>query len=70
MVIASINSLNTASFIFEQDTPRSDKIIDHLCTINEIEERSGPDFLHELNDNTEEEIESKRLEEWAQQQFN
>ncbi|MGR3174779.1 MAG: DNA/RNA non-specific endonuclease [Candidatus Scalindua sp.] len=66
----SIHSLNAASFIFDQDTPRSDKVINHLCTINEIEERSGLNFLHELNDDTEEEIENKRFEEWAQQKFN
>ena len=66
----SIHSLNAASFIFDQKTPRSDKAINHLCTINEIEKRSGLDFLHELNDDTEEEIENKRFEEWAQQQFN
>ena len=67
---SSIHSLNAASFIFDQKTPRSDKAINHLCTINEIEKRSGLDFLHELNNNVEEEIESKRFEEWVQGNFN
>jgi len=66
----SINSLNAASFIFDQDTPRGDKVINHLCTINEIEKRSKLNFLHELKDGIEEKIENKRFEEWAQQQFN
>ncbi len=66
----SINSLNAASFIFDQDTPRGDKVINHLCTINEIEKRSKLNFLHELKDDIEEEIEKKRFEEWAKQKFN
>ncbi len=67
---SSIDSLKAASFIFDQDTPRSDKVIDHLATINEIEERSGLDFLHELEDEIEEEVESSKYEEWAQGNFN
>ncbi|MEE9214035.1 MAG: DNA/RNA non-specific endonuclease [Thermodesulfobacteriota bacterium] len=66
----SINSLKSASFIFDQDTPRSDKVINHLVTINDIEERSGLDFLHELEDEIEEEVESSKYEEWAQGNFN
>jgi endonuclease G len=66
----TIDSIKIASFIFNQDTPRSDKIISHLVTINDIEERSGLDFLRELEDEIEEEVESSKYEEWAQGNFN
>ncbi len=52
----SIDSIKAASFIFDQDTPRSDKVINHLVTINEIEERSGLDFLRGLEDEIVEEV--------------
>lgn len=35
------NTLEVAAFIFNQDTPRNDKAIDHISTINEIERRNG-----------------------------
>ena len=67
IIIVEGHSIHSASFIFDQSTPRSDKAINHLCAINEIEERSGLDFLHELEDEIEEKIENKRFEEWAKQ---
>lgn len=57
------NSLEVAAFIFNQDTPRNDKVIDYLFTINEIEKRSGLDFLRELPDGIEEKIESSNNKE-------
>jgi endonuclease G len=45
------------SFIFDQETGRSEKVIDHLTTVDEVEERSGLDFLRELPDDVEERIE-------------
>jgi endonuclease G, mitochondrial len=61
----TIDSIKIGSFIFEQDTPRSDSIVDHLVTINEIEERSGLDFLSDLKDDIEEAIESKKYKMWV-----
>ncbi|MGR3220050.1 MAG: DNA/RNA non-specific endonuclease [Candidatus Anammoxibacter sp.] len=61
--------LKAASFIFSQDTPRSDKVFDHLTTINEIEKRSGLDFLRELPDNVEEKIEGNDFRKWAKTNF-
>ena len=60
-------SIRAASFIFDQETPRSDEVIDHLTTINDVERRSGLDFLWELSDVIEEEIESNKFETWADQ---
>ncbi|MFH1683176.1 MAG: DNA/RNA non-specific endonuclease [Candidatus Woesearchaeota archaeon] len=64
------DSIKTASFIFDQETPKKDKIISHLTTINEIEKRSGLDFLRELSDDIEEQIESSKNQEWAVVNFN
>lgn len=49
-------------FIFSQDTQRKNKVLDYLCTINEIEKRSGLDFLRELPDDREELIQGNFME--------
>lgn len=66
----SVNSLEVAAFMFNQDTPRSDKVIDHISTINEIEKRSGLNFLRELPDDIEEKIENNDNKEWDKEVFN
>lgn len=66
----SIDSIKIASFIFDQETPRKDKVLDHLCTIDEIEKRSGLDFLHELPDDLEGNVESSKYVQWASKEFN
>jgi len=63
----SINSLQVAAFIFDQDTPRNDTVIGHICTTNDIEKRSGLDFFRELPDGIEEKIESSNNEEWVKE---
>lgn len=65
----NINEIKTASFIFNQDTPRSDKVVSHLSTIDEIERRSGLDFLWELPDKVEEKIENSNFKEWTEENF-
>jgi hypothetical protein len=62
--------IKSASFIFDQNTPKTDKVISHLTTINEIEQRSKLDFLWELLDEKEEQIESNMFQTWAEQKFN
>ena len=52
------------AFIFDQDTPRGDKIGTHLTTIDEIEKRSGLDFLWELADYKENAIEKNLNKDW------
>ena len=65
----SLISIKSASFIFDQETPRKDKIINHLCAINEIEARTGLDFLIEIPNDLEEVIESNKYESWATSNF-
>lgn len=50
MVVPSNNiaSMQVAGFIFSQDTPRKDKVLDYLRIINEIEREVGLIFLIKL----------------------
>ena len=65
----SVNSLEVAAFIFDQDTPRNNKVVNHISTIDNIEKRSGLDFLRELPDEIEEKIESSDNKEWVRENF-
>ncbi len=65
----TIDSIKCASFILDQNTPRRDNLLDHLCTINDIEAKTGLDFLRELPDDMEQEIENSRYETWALKNF-
>jgi len=69
-VVESDNSFNTASFIFNQDTPRNELVIDHLTTLDDIETRSGLDFFRELDDIDEATLQSETHQQWASQYFN
>ena len=42
-----------AAFIFDQDTPRSANMCDHVKTVDAVEQRSGLDFFHSLPDTAE-----------------
>ncbi len=64
-----IDSIKTASFIFDQETPRNDPVIDHLSKINAIETKSGLEFLRALPDDKEEEIEGLLNKDWAESRF-
>ncbi|MCB2194423.1 MAG: DNA/RNA non-specific endonuclease [Bacteroidetes bacterium] len=63
------DQFNTAAFIFDQNTPRSDNIYDHIVSINEVEERSNLDFLWLLDDNFENQVESKLNKDWIIENF-
>jgi len=69
-VVESDNSFNTASFVFNQDTPRNDLVIDHITTIDDIESRSGLDFFRELEDTEEATLQGDDHLQWASQFFN
>ena len=58
-----------AAFIFDQDTSKKEKIMTFLTTIDEVERRSHLDFLWELEDNRENEIESDDHSTWARTIF-
>jgi len=66
---STANSIKSASFIFDQETPGSAKAIDHLTSINAIEGRSGLDLLWELPDELEDSLEQAEFREWAEQYF-
>jgi endonuclease G len=63
------SSIRIAAFIFDQNTPRSDSVIGHLVTIDDIESRSGLDFVRELPDNVEVQIQSNDFRTWAESYF-
>ncbi|MEQ8243992.1 DNA/RNA non-specific endonuclease [Fulvivirga sp.] len=52
------SNVSVAAFFFDQNTPRNAKIKDHKKTIDEIEQLTGLDFLWELPDNEESQVES------------
>ena len=61
--------IKAAGFIFDQATPKTDKVIDRLCVIDRIETRAGLDFLRELPDDIEEKIESSKYQDWVKENF-
>ncbi|MGK7392742.1 MAG: DNA/RNA non-specific endonuclease [Candidatus Cyclobacteriaceae bacterium M2_1C_046] len=52
------------AFIFDQETPRNADLSNHLFTIDEVENRSGLDFLWMLEDRKEDAIEANKNEDW------
>jgi endonuclease G len=66
---ATVNSIKCASFVFDQDTPRNDSVINHLSTINDVEAKTGLDFLRDLPDDVEEQIEGNACQTWADEKF-
>ncbi|MCB0375294.1 MAG: DNA/RNA non-specific endonuclease [Sinomicrobium sp.] len=61
--------ISVAAFIFDQDTPRTDTVIDHLVTVDEVERRSGLDFLWTLEDRQEDLIEGSLNRTFANAHF-
>jgi len=59
-----------AAFIMGQTTPRTSPLIDHLVTVDEIEQRSGLDFFWQLPDAEENAMESVENLAWAQSWVN
>ena len=63
------NDIMTAAFIFSQNTARDARTSDHLVSIDEIERRCGLDFLWELPDDIEVQVESRVSTNWAEINF-
>lgn len=61
--------ISVAAFIFDQNTPRNHKVIDHEVTVDEVERRSGLDFLWMLEDSKEDDIEGSKNTEFASKYF-
>ena len=57
------------AFIFDQETPRDAAVLDYLVTVDDVEERSGLDFLWELSPAEQDRIESGTFAEWAAENF-
>lgn len=64
------SGLETVAFIFDQDTPSHANPIDYIVSIDEIELRSGLDFLWEVEDVEENRIEKTTNITWATSYFN
>jgi len=50
------------AFIFPQDTPAAAKMDDYLASVDEIERRTGLNFLSELPDEAEDALEARKVE--------
>jgi endonuclease G, mitochondrial len=62
IVDESEGRVRAAAFLFPQDPPTEVALGDYLTTIDEIERRTGLDFLSELSDPAESALEARRLE--------
>jgi endonuclease G len=62
VVDESDDRVRAEAFLFPQDTPASAPIDNYLATIDEIEQRTGLDFLSELPDAAESALEARRVE--------
>jgi endonuclease G len=58
------------AYIFDQNTPRRDKVMKHLTTVDEVENQTGFDFFRLLDDKTEDIIENKKNSALAKKYFN
>ena len=63
------DSFNTAAFIFKQST-HGINLMNHLTTIDNVEALSGLDFFWELDNATENALESDKHQQWANEHFN
>jgi endonuclease G len=54
--------VRVTAFLFPQDTPEGARLDDFLVSIDELEHRTGLDFLHELPDPAEDTLEARRAE--------
>jgi endonuclease G len=64
-----LDSILVAGFIFEQNTSRNAKLVDHLKSIEEIENRSKLDFLRLLPDDVEANLQRAVNQAWVIKEF-
>ena len=62
VVDESDGRVRAEAFVFPQETPASVRMDDYLATVDEIERRTGLDFLSGLPDAAENALESRRVE--------
>lgn len=66
--IAAVDDLGTlrvAVFIMEQTAERKSSVIDHLTTVDIVEQRTGLDFFWQMSDADEDAMESTNNVAWA-----
>jgi endonuclease G len=63
------DSIRVVAFIFDQETPRDDPVVNHFVTIDDVEARSALDVMWELPDDFEEAIEARLDTEWTNDNF-
>lgn len=63
------SDIKVAAFIFEQETSRKSVILNHQVSVDEVEKRSGLNFMHELPLALEQQIEAQKNVTWARQYF-
>ena len=62
MIDESDGRIRTQAFLFPQETPAGAPLERFVTTIDEIERRTGLDFLSELEDGAEDSLESRRAQ--------
>lgn len=62
VVDESDGRVRAEAFLLPQETPAAAKLDDYVASIDEIEQRTGLDFLSELPDETENALEARRVE--------
>lgn len=60
IVDESDGRVRTTAYLFPQDAPEGARLDDFLVSIDELEHRTGLDFLHELPDPAEDALEARR----------
>jgi len=66
IAVADGGTLRVAAFIMGQTTPRTSPLIDHLTTVDAIEQRTHLDFFWQLPDAEESALESVDHASWVQ----
>ena len=62
IVDESDGRVRATAYLFPQETPEGARLDDFLVSIDELEHRTGLDFLHELPDPAEDALEARRAE--------
>ena len=59
VVISTDGKGHITSFLFSQETPRSDQVVDHITSVDSIETITGLNFFENVEDSVEEKIEQQ-----------
>jgi len=62
-------TFDTASFIFDQEAKRDEKVLPHLTTIRDIENRTHLNFLWQLDEAIQNKVETQKNQAFAEKYF-